>query len=311
MSEDVLCVDIGGTSSKVGLLDTTGELQFVGYVPTQPEAEAFFESLCHLMGTACEVASEKKLEICGIGVAVAGFLSPDRDQLAYNANLPWLELFPLKKRMAERFSFPIELEVDSNAACIAEARFGAGKGSSRFLCLTCGTGLGVGMTIDREILRFAYGCMGDAGHVIVQPQGPLCTCGGRGCAEVLTSVSTLARNYEERAKTGGDVSLRSVIDAAKTGDHDALRILQEAGEWLGIAVASLANIFFPDRIAIAGGLSAAGTFVLGPAERAFQESASIFARQNVTFTQATLGPMATLMGAACPFLGHSKEDSHV
>ncbi len=98
-----------------------------------------------------------------------------------------------------------------------------------------------------------------------------------------------------------ELTLRDVIEAAQAGDSSAQSVLKEAGEWLGVAIASLANIFFPDHIAIAGGLSAGGDFVLKPAERVFRESACVLARSTATFTPAALGSMATLIGAAWPF----------
>ncbi len=295
MNRSVLCVDIGGTSSKVGILDSAGQLHLIDSIPTQPDAASFVSYLCDLIARTRARAGDAGHSIAGIGVAVAGFVSGERDRLVYNSNLSWLEGFPIKSRLLERFSLPVEMEVDSNAATMAEYRFGSGRESKRFLCITSGTGLGVGMTIDGVPLRFAYGCLGDIGHIIVQPNGPLCTCGGHGCAEILVSAPILARRY------GATAGLREVIDAANASDPLAITILEEAGAWLGIAIASMANTLFPDHIAIAGGLSAAGDYVLRPAERVFRESASIFARSNASFTRATLGTMATLIGAAWPF----------
>jgi predicted NBD/HSP70 family sugar kinase len=215
--------------------------------------------------------------------------------------LSWLEGVPLHERLAERFDLPIELEVDSNAACMAEYYFGSGQQSRRFLCVTAGTGLGVGMAIEGQPLRFAYGCLGDIGHIIVQPEGPLCSCGGRGCAEIMVSAPALAERFAYRSAIRSTVSLRDVVEAAQARDSIAITVLKEAGEWLGIAIASMANILFPDHIVIAGGLSAAGDYVLEPAERVFRETASILARSNTSFAVAALGPSATLLGAAWPF----------
>jgi len=258
----------------------------------------YFDRLVQLITSTLRHADR---EVTQLGVAVAGFVDETRSHLAYNSNLPWLENFPLRERLKRRFpSLAIELEIDSNASTMAEYRFGSGKGAARFLCLTCGTGLGVGMTIDGVPLRFAYGCMGDIGHTILMRDGPICACGGRGCAEALLSSKTLAADYQKKTG-GGEATLRDVIGAAQGGDSAAVSILETAGEWLGIAVASMANTFFPDHIAIAGGLSAAGGLVLEPAERIFRETACEFARSRATFSPAALGSSATLIGAAWPF----------
>jgi glucokinase len=287
----VLCIDIGGTSSKVGIVDAAGRANLVDSIPSRPDVESYFEALCALTRRIRAAAGP----IAGIGVAVAGFLTPERDRLLYNSNLGWLEGFPLRERLQQSFDVAIELETDSNSACMAEFHFGSGGSSKRFLCVTVGTGVGVGMTVDGKPLRFAYGCLGDIGHVIVQPGGVPCSCGGRGCAEALLSAPVLGEHFAPGA------SLRDVIEAAKTGNAAAGAILKEAGENLGVAIASMANILFPDHIAIAGGLSAAGDLVLGAAERVFREAAGILARTNVSFTRATLGSSATLIGAAWPF----------
>jgi predicted NBD/HSP70 family sugar kinase len=180
---------------------------------------------------------------------------------------------------------------------MAEWCFGSGRGSKRFLCVTSGTGLGVGMVIDGHPLRFAYGCLGDIGHIIVKPNGPLCTCGGHGCAEIMVSAPAVAARFRQGA------TLRDVIVAAKERNPRAIRLLEETGEWLGIAIASFATTFFPDHIAIAGGLSEAGDPLLRGVERAFRAHAGDFARSQATIARAELGSRATLIGAAWPFLG--------
>ncbi|MDQ2844372.1 MAG: ROK family protein [Acidobacteriota bacterium] len=307
----ILCVDIGGSSAKAGLLYANGELIHVDSIATKPDAESFMASLIQLIAkTRAAPEKDQQPEPIRLGIAVAGFLDPERTCLIYNSNLSWLEGFPLRRRLQQEFpGLTIELEVDSNAATMAEYRFGSGQGSSRFLCVTSGTGLGVGMTINGAPLRFAYGCLGDIGHTIVLRDGPLCTCGGRGCAEILVSAVSVAANYKQSINSVQDLSLRDVIEAAHRGETAAISVLQNAGEWLGVAVASMANTFFPDHIAIAGGLSAGGDFVLKPAERVFRESACVLARSTARFTRATLGSTATLIGAACPFWeGETNED---
>lgn len=297
----ILCADIGATSSKAGYLDRLGELHYHGSIPTQPDAASFAKNLCDLIARTREECVRAEGEPCGLGVAVAGFLDEKRERLLYNSNLSWLESFPLRDRIASRFDMPVELEIDSNSACMAEYQLGSGHGSKRFLCVTVGTGLGVGMTVDGKPLRFAYGCMGDIGHILVKKDGPLCTCGGHGCAEIMVSAPALAAEYKQRAGLAGDVSLRDVITAALSNEPIAISILTEAGEWLGMAVASMANTLFPDHIAFAGGLSAAAELVLEPARRVFCRSAAVFARSQTTLSLATLGSMATLIGAGWPF----------
>ncbi len=294
---EFLGVDIGGTSTKAGVVSRAGEVGLVDSIPTSgPDPAAFADEVCALI----ERVRENR-QLGGLGLAVAGFVNADRSRMVYNPNIAWLENYPIRDHVAGHFNMPVALvalEVDSNAACMAEYRFGAGRGSRRFLCLVAGTGLGVGMAIDGTPLRFAYECLGDIGHIIIQPDGPLCACGGRGCAEALISAPRLAEEYREARGISSEISLRDVISAAKEGDDVAKSILGRAGEWIGIAAASMANIFFPDRIAITGGLSAAGDLLLKPANEAFERSASEFSRSRAALCRGILGPMATLAGAA-------------
>lgn len=307
----VLCVDIGGTSTKAGLLDGAGRISYVDSIPTGPDRDQFARALCGLIDRTAR-AVDPDLKPRRIGVAVAGFLDDERTCLVYNPNLPWLQNFPLKSYLAKHFDIPIELEIDSNAACMAEYRFGFNEEPARFLCVTAGTGLGVGMTIDGQPLRFAYGCMGDVGHLIVDPHGTPCSCGGRGCAEALISAPALAHRYRMATGDTGCLSLRDVITAAGRGNSSAVEILGHAGTALGIAIASMATIFFPDHIAIAGGLSAAGDFVMEPVQQTFLEMAGTFARSRTKVSRASLGSNATLVGAAWPFwkeIPHGESES--
>lgn len=294
----VLCVDIGGTSTKVALLSPSGELSEIDSILTTRDSDSFLATLYSLIERRLDTSATATL---GIGVALAGFLDDERTRLIYNPNISWLEQIPLKQLLAKRFALPVELESDSNASCMAEFWFGRNAGPKRFLCITAGTGLGVGMSVNGRPLRFAYGCMGDAGHIIVEADGPRCSCGGRGCAEAVVSARALAEEYRLADETATSASLRQVIEAANNGAPLAIAILNRAGRALGIVSASLANTFFPDEIALAGGLSAAGSFVMKPADEAFRDHSSAKASNGVPFSKARLGPRASLIGAAWPF----------
>lgn len=301
-SDPVLCVDIGGTSTKAGVVDAAGQLGLVDSIATRPPAENYLGQVGELIERTIKTGGIEPARLAGIGIAVAGFLDSERDHLVYNSNLAWLEGFSLRAPLAKRFGLSIELEVDANAAAMAEWCFGSGAGSQRFLCVASGTGLGVGMIIGGAPLRFAYGCLGDMGHIVVQREGPLCTCGGHGCAEIMVSAPAVAKRFQQSAGLQQELSLRDVIVAARAGDETARRVLEETGEWLGIAIASMATTFFPDHIAVAGGLSEAGELVMDAVERGFESHAGVLARSKAKVTRAVLGARATLIGAAWPFL---------
>jgi glucokinase len=197
------------------------------------------------------------------GVAVAGFIDHERSRMIYNPNLRPLEHYQLRAAFEARLGVPVTLDADSNAACFAEYRAGAGIGSKRFLCVVLGTGAGAGFMLDGQIVRLSYGGLGDLGHVIVDPDGPLCSAGCRGCLE-------------------------SVVDSPP----------EVLGRYLGIALASHATILFPDRIVIGGGRAEAGEALLKPARETFYATAGRFASNGVIIEKARLGWLAPAVGAA-------------
>lgn len=304
MTPAAIGVDVGGTTTKAAIITANGGVIGLLRMPTASRtAEDFVDRLSELIHEVLQTSGSGGIELGGLGVAVAGFLNPKRDRLAYNPNLPWLEQFPLHEHLAARFPLPVTLEVDSNASTLAEWHFGAGTGSARFLCLTAGTGLGGGMLIDGKILRFAYECLGDVGHVIVDPGGAVCSCGGTGCAEALIGAEGVIQRF--RRAGGNAEELRDVIAQALSGDPAAIATIEETGRLFGLTLATLAIIFFPDRIAIAGGLCEAGPLLLDAATKAFRANASPFAYERATIVKAALGWQATLVGAGIAALNTS------
>jgi len=293
----VIAIDIGGSSTKLALVDRQGVVQNWQCFPTVgPNAAAF---MAEVVAASRLLRDEAKTPVAGVAVAIAGFVSAE-GTLEYNSNLPWLEHAPIASLLTKELSLPVHTDADSNAACLAEYVFGEGAGANRFLCLTGGTGLGVGMMADSKLLRIVHGCMGDAGHIIVSPLGPECSCGGRGCAEALLSTPSLAERYgQTTGRTGLD--FRDLVRDGQLGVPPAQVMLEEAGRWLGIAAASLAHIFLPDRIAIAGGLSQAGDRFMDAALESFHCHGGHFPLEQVSFVRATTGEHATLLGAAAGF----------
>jgi len=293
----VLAIDIGGGTTKLALVNREGAVRGWRSFRTAGESgPAFMQTVI----AACRrLQREARLPVLGVSVAAAGFVTAE-GALEYNANLPWLEGTPIADLLEKGLGIRAHVDADSNAACLAEYLFGEGRCSRRFLCLTGGTGLGVGMVADGKLLRIAHGCMGDAGHVIVAAEGPLCSCGGLGCAEALLSTAAIAARCAKRSG-GANLGFRSLVEDARLGKPEARESLREAGYWLGVTAASLASIFLPDRIAVAGGLSQAGELLFASAEASFRAHGGRFPLARATLVRATLGEHATLLGAAAGF----------
>ncbi|MBC7895069.1 MAG: ROK family protein, partial [Cytophagaceae bacterium] len=233
--------------------------------------------------------------VLGIGVSVAGFLDRDHAAMVENANLPALCGFPLRRALEERFALGCRLEVDSNAAVVAEHRYGAGRGSTRLLGVTVGTGLGGGVMIDGALLRYTGECAGDLGHIILDPKGRRCSCGAPGCLEALVCSAALS----ERA---GGRPARDVVSSAKRGEQQAVDALAATGWWLGLGLASLAPLFAPDTIVVGGGVAAAGDLLLGPTRASYRLHAAPAFRERVQLVGSSFDGWEGMVGAASLFL---------
>jgi predicted NBD/HSP70 family sugar kinase len=181
---------------------------------------------------------------------------------------------------------------DIAAAALGESFLGTGRGVDRFLCVAIGTGANAAAVIDGQLLTTAHGCMGDAGHVVVEPEGLPCTCGGRGCLETRTSGWALTREAEAL----GLADSASLVSAAGAGNPRASAVLERAGVALGCAMATWSVLVWPDVIAVAGGVSQAGETLLTPARAALARHAPPYIGDRIQVVAAQLGSEATLAG---------------
>jgi len=312
----VLAVDIGGTNTKIALIDSGGEVGEIISTPTDG-GEGVGPFLHSIVQSSQRLISESQVELVGVGIGVAGFVDPNHTMMTYNPNIAWLENVPIAEFFHNQLNLPVYLEIDSNAAALAEAVHGNGKDSQRLFVLTIGTGLGGGMTINGEILRIANECLGDIGHVIVEPGGMQCAAGCKGCAEALVSALALERyaveigltnlpSGDKKRENGKIPSTYEIIRAAHAGDKVSIRAIQKLGNYLGIALASIAPIFAPDKICIAGGISEAGEILIEPTLSSFHEVSGPPYAEGVIIEKALLGWQSVLVGAAETFRRYQK-----
>jgi glucokinase len=231
--------------------------------------------------------------------------------LRFAPNLVWRDL-PIASRIRRALGLPCQVDNDANTAAYAEYRFGAGRGYRHVLLVTVGTGIGGGIVSDGRLFRGANGFAAEIGHIIVEPGGPLCGCGNRGCWEQLASGRAIDRMGRAAASAdggstllrlaGGDleqVSGRHVTEAARQGDEVALRIFAEAGRRLGEGIAGLVNVLDPQVVVVGGGAMVAADLLLDPARASFQEAVEgPDSRPHVPLVAAELGNDAGAVGAA-------------
>jgi glucokinase len=313
MNDIIITIDIGGTNTKIGIVSNGTIVGDVVSIPSDGEqgVEIYAKKLLETIKAFLE--NHKDLSISGLGIAVAGFVDDDFSMMVFNPNLPWLENFPLGDFFSKELGLPVFVEVDSNAAALAEAKFGSGKESSRLLVLAIGTGLGGGMVVDGKVLRITNQCLGDVGHVIVEPGGDQCESGCRGCAEAYVTGPALekwAENFARKnpmsmlgliLKEKQKISGKEIIKLAKDNDQPALDGLRRLSKYLGIALASMAPIFLPDSICIAGGISEAGEILINETNIEFNKIVGTDYGKEVKLKKAHFGWQAGLIGAAAAF----------
>ena len=227
-------------------------------------------------------------------VAVPTFVEDD-GRLADCPNLPDFTGRPLAALSRGRLGAEQVVVVpDLAAAAVAEHRLGAGRGVARLLVVALGTGVNAAAVADGRLIETAYGCLGDAGHVLVEPDGPACTCGGRGCLEAVASGWALARD----AAAAGLPTGPALSAQAAAGDPAATALWTRTGIALGRAISTWSVLLFPDLVTVGGGLAAAGELLLGPARTELDRIAPSYVRSRLAIVPSALGAEATLAGAA-------------
>jgi glucokinase len=250
-------------------------------------------------------------DVVAVGVGAAGLVDAAEGVLRFAPNLAWRNL-PIAARMREALGLPCQLDNDANVAAWGEWRFGAGRGYRHMLLVALGTGIGGGIVAGRRLFRGAHGFAAEIGHIIVEPDGPLCGCGNRGCWEQVASGHAIGRLGREAARehpdsvltslAGGDpdaVTGATVGHAAHEGDPMAIEILREVGRRLGDGIAGLVNVLDPQVVVVGGGAVRAGDALLEPARKrcaAAIEGAAY--RPRVPIVEAVLGNDAGAIGAA-------------
>jgi glucokinase len=217
-------------------------------------------------------------------------------------SLPALEGLHLASALAERTGAAVAVVPDLAAAALAEHRLGSGRGVERFLCVALGTGANAAAVNGGVLVDTAFGCLGDAGHVKVDSDGPACPCGGCGCLEAVASGFALARDGAPL----GYADARAVVAGARAGDGAAAALVERAGVALGRAIATWSALLWPTRVAVAGGLARAGELLLDPARSELARVGTPYIVGRIEVVPAALGDGATLAGAA--LLASSCED---
>ncbi len=315
MGKKCIGVDVGGTSVKLGLFETTGELVKKWEIPTRKE-----EGGKHIIGDVADSILHQVLaqenvsfkDIEGVGMGVPGPVLPD-GYVEVCVNLGWREKYPAKELSDLLEGLPVKCGNDANVAALGEMWQGGGKGYTDIVMITLGTGVGGGVIIDEQIITGKHGLGGEIGHIHVRDEETEhCNCGGVGCLEQIASATGIAREARRKMastntpsvlrEAGDEVTAKDVLDAAKAGDSLALEVMEVVGHYLGVALASLALTVDPQMFVIGGGVSKAGQYLVEVINRHYAQYMTISENRG-TIGLAKLGNDAGIYGAARLILG--------
>jgi glucokinase len=288
MKKLVIGLDLGGTKIAAAIADQKGKIIRRLVVPT--EAQKGKEAVIkNIFASIKNVAQNNLASVKAIGIGAPGPILYKEGIIVSPPNLPGWKKVPLRKIIQDEFKIKTILENDANAAALGEARFGAGRGIKNLIYITISTGIGGGVIIDGKIFRGAVGTAGEIGHTTIDPDGPRCGCGNYGCLEALASGTAIAQ------KAGKDAT--EVGKAARQGDKEALKIIRETGEYIGIGVANLANLFNPEMVIIGGGVANLGEMLFKPIRETVKKRALEVPASILKIVPAKLGSDAGVLGA--------------
>jgi len=309
-AEVVLGIDIGGTFTKIGLVDRGGSIHYEDEISTRAYGtiEAFIRALhAHLMQSLEEIETSFTLLGIGVGAPNGNYYE---GTIEHAPNLAWKGKIEFVKLMEDQFHLPVLVTNDANAAALGEMLFGDARGLKNFVMITLGTGLGSGLVVNGEIVYGHDGFAGELGHVLVYDHGRQCGCGKRGCLEAYVSATGIKRTvYELLAEENMDSDFRKIsfselnprviTTLAEKGDPIASLAFERTGYLLGRALADTVAHISPSRIFIFGGLAKAGKWIIEPAKRSMEDHLMAIYRDKIDIVpSALLEKNIAVLGAA-------------
>ena len=293
-------VDIGGTKLALGVVDDHGRVLEKAEVPTDV-ARGFDHAMQEIRALLWQCAQRAGVKLQGIGIGCTGQVDAVTGMLGKVHNLPGWEGGNPALFLADEFGVSVALENDADAAALGELYWGSGKARPPMIYVTVGTGIGVSVILDGKIYRGAGQCHPEMGHQVIDPSGPLCTCGVRGCWETLASgpalVAWMGKNAPENYPRE-DLTAREVCSRAQGGDEWARRAVESVGHCLGLGLANLVNIFAPHTIVLGGSVMKSAPLFLPRIYEVIRQNCKLVPHEHMEITLASLGPEGGLIGAA-------------
>ncbi|HHV62067.1 MAG TPA: ROK family protein [Firmicutes bacterium] len=308
-------IDLGGTKIAVGMVDEAGHILSQARRPTG--AEEGYRAVIGRMADAIRAVAEDSAvslsEVSSIGVGVPGTPDFSDGTVIFAPNIGWRDV-PLGRLLREEFGLPVYVDYDTNAAALGEYMVGAGKGARVLLFVTVGTGVGAGIVFAGKLFRGATGIAGEIGHMVMDKDGPPCTCGNIGCLQMFSKGPALADRAaqaiegEEGSRStvlrellraqGGGLTGEMVIKAAREGDPIARKVFEEGVLYLGLGIANAVSLLNPDVVVVGGGIAKAGDLLFKSLVKTVKERAYPMAAECVDIRLSMNSEEAAIVGAA-------------
>ena len=306
----VVGMDIGGTNTVFGVVDSRGNVLASDSIKTQDheEIDEYVDAVCKkLIPLLQQFGGAEKFKGMGVGAPNGNYY---KGTIEFAPNLPWKGVIPLAAMFEDKLGIPTALTNDANAAAIGEMTYGAARGLRDFIMITLGTGVGSGIVVNGQLVYGHDGFAGELGHVVVERDGRLCGCGRKGCLETYCSATGVARTAREFLVARSEPSLlreipaeeivsKDVYDAAIKGDKLALEIFEYTGTILGRALADFIAFSSPEAIILFGGLAKSGDLIMKPIQKAMDENVlKIYAGKTKLLLSQLKDADAAVLGAS-------------
>ena len=306
----VVGMDIGGTNTVFGVVDSRGNVLASDSIKTQEheEIDEYVDAVCKkLIPLLQQFGGAEKFKGMGVGAPNGNYY---KGTIEFAPNLPWKGVIPLAAMFEDKLGIPTALTNDANAAAIGEMTYGAARGLRDFIMITLGTGVGSGIVVNGQLVYGHDGFAGELGHVVVERDGRLCGCGRKGCLETYCSATGVARTAREFLVARSEPSLlreipaeeivsKDVYDAAIKGDKLALEIFEYTGTILGRALADFIAFSSPEAIILFGGLAKSGDLIMKPIQTAMDENVlKIYAGKTKLLLSQLKDEDAAVLGAS-------------
>lgn len=312
VSHYIVGVDVGTTNIHSILMDLSANIKYEYTIPSkaeEPSAEIINRIILAIENTITKSGIEKD-KILGIGVGMPGLLDRHNGIVLYSPDFKW-ENVDLVTPIKEEFNMPVLVNNVAKSTALGEKWFGLGRVDDNFITINLGYGIGGAIVINGELYSGGSDSAGEIGHMTVERNGPLCNCGNYGCLEALASADAMvkkARVFIEKGQpsmilqmANGDINsieAKTIFDAAKQNDALALEIINEATEYIGMAVASMINYVDPSLIILHGGVSQAGDILINKINKVIARRRMKFAGRNAKIVTTIFGEKASAIGAA-------------